>query len=448
LATSSDPSLARRARPRRLRPSAKPLVACVAVLTLLAWAGHLPGQQPGPATYVAVGDSLAAGVVSASLVETRQRHSFPAIVARQAGVADFQQPLVSEPGIPPELSLQALLPNPLIAPKAVSPGLPLNLGLGRSYDNLGVPGATVVDALTRTTDTGGAHDLVLRGRGTAVAQAAGLQPGVLLLWIGNNDVLPAVVQGRAVDGVTLTPSATFRQAYEQVVSALRPSGARIVAANIPDVTTLPFVTTIPPVVVDPLTRAPVLVDGRPVPLLGPTGPLPPGSFVTLAAASLLARGEGIPQVLGGRGVPLPGEVILDPAEIAAIRARVEDNNRAIADVCRAAGVTLLDVHALSRELAGAGRHVAGIRLDAGFLTGGVYSYDGIHPTALGYALLANEWIRALGEAGVRIPPVQLSRYLGLTHATTATGSGTPLAWEFGPEAWAALRAFFPSRAGE
>jgi hypothetical protein len=48
-------------------------------------------------TYVSVGDSLAAGFESNALVETHQNRSVPFLIARQAGVQNFQQPLISEP---------------------------------------------------------------------------------------------------------------------------------------------------------------------------------------------------------------------------------------------------------------------------------------------------------------------------------------------------------------
>jgi hypothetical protein len=56
--------------------------------------------------FVAFGDSLAAGFMSGGLAVHPQERSAPALVARQAGVTDFQQPLISEPGIPPLLALQ------------------------------------------------------------------------------------------------------------------------------------------------------------------------------------------------------------------------------------------------------------------------------------------------------------------------------------------------------
>jgi len=39
------------------------------------------------------------------------------------------------------------------APKADEPGAPTNAGLGPPYNNLGVPGATSIDLLTRTGET-------------------------------------------------------------------------------------------------------------------------------------------------------------------------------------------------------------------------------------------------------------------------------------------------------
>ena len=307
--------------------------AFIALAAFLGAAAVRADAQTNFTTYVSVGDSLAAGFESGSLVETHQNRSVPALIARQAGVQGFQQPLVSEPGIPPELTLVSLVPVPVIAPKAATAGAPKNLALARPYNNLAVPGATSVDALTRTTDAGGLHDLILRGLGTQVQQAVALRPTAITLWIGNNDVLGAALRGRAIDGVTLTPTATFRATYGQIVAALKTTGAFIVAANLPDVTTIPFVTTIRPYVVNPTTGAPVLIGGARVPLIGPSGSLPSTALVTLAASTLLGQGIGIPTALGGTGAPLPDEVVLDPSEIAIIQDHVAANNQAIREIC-------------------------------------------------------------------------------------------------------------------
>ncbi len=400
-------------------------------LAALALAAARPaGAQTSLATYVAVGDSLTAGVVSGSLVLTHQANSFPAMIARQAGVTGFQQPTVSEPGAPPELILTALLPSPLIVSKAASPGSPTNFFLARPYNNLGIPGTTSVDCVNRTTDGGGAFDLILRGRGTQLQQAVSLRPTFLTLWIGPYDVLGGIVRGRAIDGVTLTPAPVFRQVYQQVVSTLKATGATIIAANIPDVTSIPFATTIPPVVVN-AARQPVLVNGRPLPLIGPNGPLPSGSLVTLAASSFIAQGVGIPTSVGGQGTPLPDEVVLDPGEVAAIRDRVTVNNQAISDICQAAGVPVVDMNALLAEIATTGRTIGGITFTNAFLTGGIFSYDGVHPTELGYAIVANEWIRVINDRGGNLPLVDLGPFMGLVaQAPSARAESGPVLGAF------------------
>ena len=62
--------------------------------------------------YVALGDSLTAGYASGGLAKYYQDYSFPALIARQAGVTNFQQPIISDPGISPVLQLKALVVNP------------------------------------------------------------------------------------------------------------------------------------------------------------------------------------------------------------------------------------------------------------------------------------------------------------------------------------------------
>jgi lysophospholipase L1-like esterase len=424
-------------------------------LALLLALPALAAAQGAPnfATYVSIGDSLAAGFVSGSLVENHQVNSVPALLARQANAGDFQLPLITQPGIPPELTLVSLSPVPTVARKA-GLGSPRNLGLARPYNNLAVPGATLPDVLQRVTDGGGLHDVILRGRGTQLAQATALRPTFVTVWIGNNDVLGAAVSGRAIEGVTLTPAVAFRGAYQQLISALRATGATVVAANLPDVTTIPFVTTVPPVVVNPATSLPLVVNGATFPLLGPSGPLSADTRVTLSATTLLAQGIGIPAALGGRAIVsggacvncLPDEVILDPGEIALIRSRVDANNAAIEEICRAAGVAVVDIHGLLNDFFFEGRLVGGIPFTSSFLTGGIFSYDGVHPTDLGYAITANEWIRVINQNGGSLEPVNLAPFLGVGGASTGVTAfqllGRPLP-DFTLEAWESLREVFP-----
>ncbi|MBN2368940.1 MAG: hypothetical protein JXO72_00465 [Vicinamibacteria bacterium] len=397
--------------------------------------------------YVALGDSLSAGMVSNALVETHQVFSFPAQIARQAGVNEFQQPLVSPPGIYAELGLTRYFPFPyVILPISDEIGHPVNDSFVGPFNNLGVPGATVMDVIDRTGASNGFFKLVLRDIGPALAQAVNLRPTLVTLWIGSNDVLGAATTGRAVDGLTLTPAGDFRARFEQVLQTLKASGAQVVVANLIDVTSIPFVATVKPYAVDPATGDPMLVNDERVPLIGPTGtPLPSNAFVTLAATRLLANGDGIPSAAGGRGTPLPDEVVLDPNETAIIRERIAENNRAIAQACDAESVPLVDLHAFSREISTTGRVVGGVQMTNAFLTGGVYSYDGIHPTELGYALIANEWIRALNARGASLPLVDLSPWMGRQDQSPgflAASRAAYVPFVFSEEAYRRLLAIF------
>src|ERR1700738_3023975 len=101
-------------------------------------------------TFVAIGDSYGAGLESGSLNLNHQPFSWPAVIARQAGVNDFQQPLVSFPGIGSELQLVDIIRFPPTIAPAAGIGQPINTNLARPYNNLSVPGATVTDVTTLT----------------------------------------------------------------------------------------------------------------------------------------------------------------------------------------------------------------------------------------------------------------------------------------------------------
>jgi lysophospholipase L1-like esterase len=387
--------------------------------------------------YVALGDSLTAGYSAGALTKFYQDYSFPEILAKQFGITSFQQPTISDPGIGSygtvlQLTALTLGPTgvvPVIGPTPGASGMPLNATLPTPYNNLGIPGALAGDLATKTGNitnllTGHINpatlmfDIVLRdGQHTALQQAISLSPTFVTVWIGNNDVLGAALTGVALEGVTLTPKAVFQQEYTTLIGALRQylPGAGIVVATVPDVTSIPFVTTIKPYLVNPAT-------GAHIPLLGQSGPLTESDYVTLGASSLLAQGIGIPTAAGGTGLPLPEGsvdatglhtgVILRAGEIAAIQARTADINGIITATAAQFNAKVVDVNAIFANIVAHGVLVGGIKLGPAFLTGGIFGYDGVHPQRLGYAVLANEMIKVLNVAyGTKVPQVNLLPFL-------------------------------------
>jgi len=389
---------------------AKTLVSLLALVLLVP--GAALAVNTGSAdfsNYVSAGDSLTAGFMSGSLIDTSQEHDYPSIIAGQAGVADFEQPLVSPPGIPAILHLVGLFPT-VIVPEP-GQGHPENLNLPRLYNNLAVPGETAGTMITVKSDvpsTGhqGLHDLILRGFGTQLEEVIGAKPTFVTLWIGNNDALGAATSGNVA---LLTPLPVFTQEYQTIVGAIASmTGAKMAIANIPDVTSIPFVTTIPPFLVDPTTNQPVIFNGNLVPLIGPKGLLGPGDHVLLTAGADLARGLGIPRPLG-TGLPLPASDVLLAADAATIDNQIAGYNAVIQATAQQVGAAFVDANALLKQLATTGIQIGGIPFNASFLTGGVFSYDGVHPTHFGYAFIANAFIDAINQKfGAAIPPADLS----------------------------------------
>jgi lysophospholipase L1-like esterase len=360
--------------------------------------------------YVALGDSLTAGFQSGSLNQVYQANSYPAQIARQGGVTGFQQPTVGEPGIPGILRLNSLVPVQIVPTPGL--GAPTNLALPRPYNNMAVPGADVVDLTSTTTDNGGLHDVILRRQGfTQLQQGLSLNPTLVTLWIGNNDVLGAATSGRVIEGVTLTPVDVFETNFKAATTAIAAiSGIKVAVANIPNVTSIPYVTTVPRVVVNPATSQPVLIGGQPVPLIGPDGPLAAGDFVLLPATAELAQGKGIPVALGGSGLPLSDGVVLSATEVQAIVDRTNAFNAIISAEATAKSWAFVDAAAALRSFS-TGINIGGINFSSAFLTGGIFSYDGVHASTFGYALVANLFIGALNQRyNDDIPPVDLAPF--------------------------------------
>src|SRR6056297_1129948 len=94
-------------------------------------------------SYVAVGNSLTAGYQSNALYQDAQEYSFPNLLARQLQIENFEQPLISNPGIgdPGRIELTNLENN--TTQFNTNQGQPINTGIGQPYNNLGVPGIKV-----------------------------------------------------------------------------------------------------------------------------------------------------------------------------------------------------------------------------------------------------------------------------------------------------------------
>ena len=100
-------------------------------------------------------------------------------------------------------------------------------------------------------------------------------------------------------------------------------------------------------------------------------------------------------------------------------------NASIATLAAARGIPVVDFNAQLTEIRTHGLPIAGIEITADFISGGFFSFDGVHPNAFGNAYGANLFIEAVNaNYGAKIPSVGLYPFLtGAPAGATSFGSG-------------------------
>lgn len=428
----------------------------------LAAAMALPAAAQVDLTrFVWLGDSEGAGFTAHCLTKSVQVDSPSAVIARANDVVDFQQPIVNDPGLGGCMMLTSLVPS---FGYELSTGTPANLALPRPYNNLSIPGCAIGDMVrgTSSADTAGTcgtfMDLILRNSafhwGPMITQANLLNPTFVVLENAGNDYLGAVLSGTIIDGVTVTPLAQFTADVNTALTTLKSKQPNGIVTGVVDITSIPFTTTLPPY----LTSGGKLVlnpaTGAPIPLLGPKGcppgypacPIPATTLVTLNAALYLPYGYGIPcavaPTLPKCNNPLPAAedaagnpgALIYASDVAFLKQRGADYNTAIKAAAAAAGYKFYDLNALLAR-AKVGFDFGGMTVNASYLTGGMFSYDGVHLTPIGYAIWADDMIKFINAnfPDTNLKEPDLSTYLfaggtlgGLSGPFTGTYAWAPL----------------------
>jgi hypothetical protein len=420
----------------------------------LATAVALPAAaQVDLSKLVWIGDSEGAGVSAGCLTKRVQVDSPGAVIARANGV-DYQQPIINDPGQGGCMVLTSLAPTFGNEP---STGTPANLALPRPYNNLAISGCNIHDMLYATSGANKGScsaliDLVLRNStfniGSQVDQAISLAPTFVILANFGNDYLGAVTSGTVIDGVTVTPLASFAADTNAALAKLSARQKNGIVTGVVDVTNIPFATTIPPYVTSGGKL--VLVNGAPIPLLGPKGcpagvpacPIPNTTLVTLPAASYMPLGFGIPcavaPTLPKCNNPLPDSssaagpgVLLYADEVALLKTRGAEYNAATKAAAATYGYKYYDPNDLLAR-SKAGFDYGGATISAAFLTGGMFSYDAFHLTPIGYALLADDMIKFINAnfpgANLREPDLSTYLYAGGTAGGLSGPFTAPYAW--------------------
>ena len=173
-------------------------------------------------SYVALGNSITAGFQSGGINSQTQSESYPVLLAEQMGTS-FSIPTLSSPGCPPPL--QSLLPNsrgdgPDGEPLTGEDCFLRDAQTPLQVNNVAVPSASVLDALSNSPEEGATPNALTQfilGGQTQVEAAKQPNPTFASVWIGNNDVLGAALNG---DTTLATSPSTFKNRYENLVSEL------------------------------------------------------------------------------------------------------------------------------------------------------------------------------------------------------------------------------------
>src|SRR5690606_29508391 len=93
--------------------------------------------------------------------------------------------------------------------------------------------------------------------------------------------------------------------------------------------------------------------------------------------------------------PLEDKHILIPTEIAELKTATDAFNTIISNAASSKGLAFVDANALLTQVYVTGIPYEGYTLGSALVFGGAFSLDGVHPTARGYALIANEFSKAI-----------------------------------------------------
>ena len=397
-----------------------------------------PDPQTGEAdftTFVAIGNSLTAGFKDGELFRNGQEHSLANLMAGQlmhVGLSSFSQPLMKdELGFGNRLVLAeaggSLMPVP--APGNPDPDNSENIfDTEGPFHNLGVPGAKVQHLLFQGYGTLNPYFERFAANpatSSVLSDAMALQPTFFSLWAGNNDILGFATSGGKGEGIT--PVGEFASFYQMLTSQLTQAGAKGVVANIPDITSIPFFTTVPfnalplteQAVVDQLNsayhEAPHISFSLGMNALVAEDNTHPAGVRQLEEGELvlLTALAGITQQGWGSQVPLPETHYLAGNQVTEVREATTAYNQVIRETASEKGLAHVDMHQRLQE-AGQGIYIDGIAFDASFITGGIFSLDGVHLSKRGSAIVASDFIEAINQQfNATIPKVAVSQVEGI-----------------------------------
>ena len=402
-------------------------------------------------TFVSVGASITAGTTDGSLFLAGQMNSFPNILANVMSMADggeFTQPYVND-----NVGGLTLFGNVIAGPRLYfdgagpatvngTPSTEVSNIMPGPYNNLGLPGMNAIHALApgygnlEGVAAGLANPYFVRmasNPGTSILEDALTQmPTFTSVWVGNNDILGFATSG----GVTpITDSSEFDFAISSIVGALAQAGADGIIGNIPDITSIAFLNTVPynavpldQATADMLNGAFAVYNGalQLVQMMGMISAqeaaartivfaagqnavtIEDGDLTNLSVLGLpnlrMATAEdkivlpaasvigttvgGNPMQINGVSVPLADNLVLTANEVLEAQMAIASYTGTISALASQYGWAHFDANAALNEVSTTGLMMDDFTVTGDLVFGGLFGLDGVHPTARGNAIIA------------------------------------------------------------
>lgn len=396
----------------------RPFIATVLVMISMGCEPEIDSFRPDSgdadfSVYVSIGSSFTAGFSDNELYKSAQMVSYPNIISRQLsrlGINQFKQPLIQdEIGFGNRVVLEkkecagdsVLLSAPMEGiPDAATNSMNIFEEEG-PFHNMGVHGARVFHLNKPLNSTSSSffnhyNRFASTPEATILQDAMALHPTFFSLWIGTTDIFNFAINPTGNDSIT--DPEIFSNYLDLILTELTQSTSQGCIANIPQLTNIPFFTTIEPT---PLwVEDPDASEGK--------RPLTADEKVLLPALDLIHC-----QGWGEKELPLPKSYILTSQQVQLIDNAIAAYNNIIEQKAVKYNLALVDLRQLLQN-AHEGLVYDGIRFSTDYISGGIFSVDGIYLSPRGNAIVANHFIEAINQKyGSSVPKVSVTQYRGI-----------------------------------
>lgn len=423
---------------------AKSLLALVAAGAIASCKPSLQENIPSNgevdfSSYIAVGNSLTAGYADGGLYLEGQKNSFPEILAQQfkaVGGGAFNSPFFTEAQANGSgyIQLSGFTATGTPTTSTVNTNLAyVAAGKFAKYDgtfnNYGMPEMKV--AYLESKGYAASNPFFARILGSAnantsymevVEAAAKAQKATFFsFWEGQNDILGFAYTGGSQP---LTPVTQFQTLYNRSINILVGQDERKgVVGTVGDVLAIPYFNV---VTLKALQAAVASVAPKATFYVrtGASTTVPADSTfkftLPLSSSGLIGKPDAAGRPYGLHpGNPIASNWVLDPAEQTLIRTRTNEYNALIKEIAAQKKLALVDIDDLLSQYY-TPKMVNGAAVSTAFITGNLFSLDGIHLTPMGNAITANAFIKAINQQyKASVPIANIAHFRGVKFPAAA-----------------------------